>query len=78
MILGIWDGIAAGNYSDLPSWPIVPEDQLQPYIDSAINEIEFLTGDASTNEWAALRAEYGREEPFQLKYIEVSVNISLF
>ncbi|KZS88917.1 glycoside hydrolase [Sistotremastrum niveocremeum HHB9708] len=70
-ILAIWSGIATANYSDLTTWPIVPEADLQPYIDDAINEIEFITEDAKTNKNAALRAQLGREEPYALKYIEV-------
>jgi alpha-N-arabinofuranosidase len=72
VILGIWDGIATGNYSDLPTWPVVPQDQLQPYIDDAANQIEFITAPANTT-YGALRAKYGRPEPYKLKYIEVCV-----
>nr|BDS32887.1 GH51 alpha-L-arabinofuranosidase [Gloeophyllum trabeum] len=70
-ILGIWSGTSIGNYSDLPTWLIVPEADLQPYIDDAINEIEFITADANSSEWGALRAKYGRVQPYQLRYIEV-------
>ncbi|KDQ51115.1 glycoside hydrolase family 51 protein [Jaapia argillacea MUCL 33604] len=70
-ILGIWSGISIQNYSDLTTWPVVPEADLQPYIDDAINQIEFITADASTNEWGALRASLGREQPYALQYIEV-------
>jgi alpha-L-arabinofuranosidase len=49
----------------------VPESQLQPYIQDAINEIQFVTGDAKTNQWAKLRAQYGRTAPYKLKYIEI-------
>ncbi|KZT41976.1 glycoside hydrolase [Sistotremastrum suecicum HHB10207 ss-3] len=70
-ILAIWSGIATANYSDLTTWPIVPEADLQPYIDDAINEIEFITEDAKTNKNAALRAQLGREEPYALKYVEI-------
>jgi alpha-N-arabinofuranosidase len=51
--------------------PVVPEGQLQPYIQEAINEIQFITGDANTNQWAKLRAQYGHPEPYKLKYIEI-------
>ncbi|KZT22628.1 glycoside hydrolase family 51 protein [Neolentinus lepideus HHB14362 ss-1] len=70
-ILGIWSGASAQNYSELSTWPIVPEADLQPYIDDAINEIEFITAPANSSEWGALRSKYGREEPYQLRYIEV-------
>ncbi|EIM91767.1 glycoside hydrolase [Stereum hirsutum FP-91666 SS1] len=71
VILGVWDGISIGDYSDLPDWPILPQDQLQPYIDDVVNEIEFITADAETNEWGALRASLGRAEPYALHYIEI-------
>lgn len=44
---------------------------LQPWIDDAIDLIEFATGDPETNEWAALRAEMGHPEPFNLTYLEI-------
>ncbi|KAF8671134.1 Alpha-L-arabinofuranosidase C-terminus [Rhizoctonia solani] len=49
----------------------VPESQLQPYVQDAINEIQFITGDANTNQWAKLRAQYGRTAPYKLRYIEI-------
>ncbi|CAE6458592.1 unnamed protein product [Rhizoctonia solani] len=63
-ILGIWAGYALGGET-------VPESQLQPYIQDAINEIQFITGDAKTNQWAKLRAQYGRTAPYKVKYIEI-------
>ncbi|KAG9078326.1 hypothetical protein FS749_009690 [Ceratobasidium sp. UAMH 11750] len=70
-ILGVWAGLAIGDYADLSTFPVVPEDQIQPYVQEVINEIHFITGDAKTNEWAKLRAKYGRTEPYKLKYIEI-------
>lgn len=70
---GIWSGISVANYSDLSTWPVVPEADLQPYIDDALNEIEFIVGDAKTTKYGQLRASLGREEPYSLKYIEVYV-----
>ena len=48
-----------------------PMDELQRWIDDAIDLIEFATGDPATNEWAALRAEMGHPEPFPLTYLEI-------
>ncbi|KAG8762441.1 hypothetical protein FRC11_009395 [Ceratobasidium sp. 423] len=64
LIMGVYAG-----YSILGE--TVPQDQLQPYIDLAISQIEFVMGDAETNEWAALRAKYGHSEPFKLEYVEI-------
>lgn len=43
---------------------------LQPYIQDAIDLIEFANGDTSTK-WGALRAEMGHEAPFNLKYVGI-------
>lgn len=44
---------------------------MQQYIDDAIDLIEFANGDPKTNKWAALRAEMGHPEPFQMRYLEI-------
>jgi alpha-N-arabinofuranosidase len=49
----------------------VPKDELQPYIDEVINEIEFLTAPADKNRMGALRASLGRREPFNIQYVEI-------
>lgn len=46
-------------------------EDLQTYIDDAIDLIEFATGDPAENKWAALRAEMGHPEPFALTYLEI-------
>ncbi|KEP50300.1 alpha-L-arabinofuranosidase [Rhizoctonia solani 123E] len=63
-ILGIWAGYALRGET-------VPESQLQVYVQDAINEIQFVTGDANTNQWAKLRAQYGRKAPYKVKFIEI-------
>jgi alpha-L-arabinofuranosidase len=45
-------------------------DEYKPYIQDALDEIEYATGDASTK-WGAQRIKDGHPEPFQLNYIEV-------
>lgn len=49
----------------------VPQSNINAFVQDAINEIQFVTGDASTNQWAKLRAQYGRTEPYKVKYIEI-------
>jgi len=49
----------------------VAEDDLQTYITEAINQINFVIGDASTNAQAAIRSAMGHPEPFTLNYIEI-------
>ena len=48
----------------------VPIDELQPWIDDALDLIEFANGDPST-EWGAIRAELGHPEPFGLEYVGI-------
>ncbi|KAF2113834.1 glycoside hydrolase superfamily [Lophiotrema nucula] len=62
-ILAIWSGLALdGAY--------INETDLQPWVEDALNEIEFVTGDVSTS-YGKLRAELGYPEPWTLKYVEV-------
>ena len=49
---------------------VVPLDQLDPYIQDALDLIEFANGAAST-QWGGLRAEMGHPEPFNLKYLGI-------
>ncbi len=43
---------------------------LEPYVQSALDEVEYVTGDASTK-WGAVRAQDGHPAPFPLHYIEI-------
>jgi alpha-N-arabinofuranosidase len=43
---------------------------LQPYVQDALDEIEYVTGDASTP-WGAQRAKDGHRAPFKLTYVEI-------
>lgn len=48
----------------------VPVDQLEPYIQDALDLIEFANG-STDSKWGKLRAEMGHPEPFGLKYLAV-------
>ena len=48
----------------------VTGDKLQPFIEDALDEIEYVTGDASTK-WGAQRAADGHPAPFPLSYVEI-------
>ena len=48
----------------------VPVEKLQPYIDDALDLIEFANGPA-TSHWGKLRAEMGHPAPFGLKFIAI-------
>ncbi len=43
---------------------------LEPYVQDALDEIEYVTGDASTK-WGGQRAKDGHPAPFALNYVEV-------
>ncbi|CAG7927753.1 unnamed protein product [Penicillium olsonii] len=62
-ILGVWAGLALNG-------DVVPESELDFYVQDALNEIEFLTGSVDT-EYGALRAKVGHPEPWKIKYVEV-------
>ena len=48
----------------------VPVDSLQPYIDDALDLIEFANG-AATTKWGKVRAEMGHPKPFGLEFIGI-------
>ncbi len=49
---------------------ITPGSDLEPYVQDALDEIEYVTGDTSTK-WGAIRAKGGHPVPFHLKYVEI-------
>lgn len=50
---------------------VVPTDQLDPYIQDALDLIEFANGSATTTQWGKLRADLGHPAPFNLKLMGV-------
>jgi alpha-L-arabinofuranosidase len=44
--------------------------ELEPHIQDALDEIEYVTGDASTK-WGAQRVKDGHPAPFPLEYVEI-------
>ncbi|MEP7232315.1 MAG: alpha-L-arabinofuranosidase C-terminal domain-containing protein [Ginsengibacter sp.] len=63
-LLGVYAGYALdGDHVD--AGPL-----LKPYVDDALDEIEYIIGDKTTY-WGAKRIEDGHPEPFKLTYIEV-------
>ena len=49
---------------------VEPGPALQPFVEDALEEIEYVTGPV-TSKWGALRAKDGHPEPFPLKYVEI-------
>ena len=64
-VLAVFAGYSMKQQA-LPPGPL-----LEPYVQEALDEIEYLTGDAKSSYWGALRAKDGHPEPFKLKYIEI-------
>jgi alpha-L-arabinofuranosidase len=52
-----------GDYFDDPKF-------LKPFVEEALEEIEYVIGDKSTT-WGAMRASDGHPEPFPLSYVEI-------
>ncbi|PPQ68457.1 LOW QUALITY PROTEIN: hypothetical protein CVT26_006044 [Gymnopilus dilepis] len=63
-IMAIWAGYSLGGQS-------IAEGDLQPYIQQAADQINFVVGDPKKSAAAALRASLGHPEPFELNYVEV-------
>ncbi|KAG1835935.1 glycoside hydrolase family 51 protein [Suillus subalutaceus] len=63
-IMAVWAGYSLDGAS-------LPENDLAPYIQQAIDQINFVVGDSATSKPAALRASLGHPEPFNLQYVEI-------
>lgn len=58
-------------------YDVVPMDQLQPWIQDALDAIEYANG-PMTSHWGALRARNGHPAPFGLRYVEIGNENGLF
>ena len=65
-VLAVFAGYCLGGGGHVEAGP-----KLEPYVQEALEEIEYLTGDARTTRWGARRAHDGHPKPFPLHYIEV-------
>ncbi len=63
-LLGVYAGYSL-NGDHIDAGPL-----LQPYVDDALDEIEYAIGDVNTY-WGAKRAADGHPAPFKLTYIEI-------
>ncbi len=48
----------------------VPMDEMQPWVDEALELLEFANGSADTK-WGSVRAKMGHPEPFNIEYIAI-------
>ncbi len=63
-------GMACQFQNDPEDHPDADTKELQPYIDDALDLIEFANGPV-TSTWGKVRAEMGHPEPFGLKFLAV-------
>ena len=64
-VLGVYAGYSLGGEY------VKPGADLAPYVQDAVDEIEYVTGDAKTTKWGAVRAADGHPAPFPLRYVEI-------
>lgn len=62
-VLAVYAGYSLNHTS-------VPPDRLRPYVQDALDEIEYATGPVSST-WGRRRAEDGHPAPFRIHYVEV-------
>jgi alpha-L-arabinofuranosidase len=62
-LLAVWAGYTLNG-------TVVPQDQLAPYVQDAVNEIHYAVDPVSTS-WGAMRAADGHPQPFDLLGVEV-------
>ncbi|KHE82779.1 glycoside hydrolase family 51 protein [Neurospora crassa] len=63
-ILAVWSGLALDGGE-------LPESRIDEAVQSALDELEFLTGDASTH-WGGIRASIlGHTRPWKIRYVEI-------
>jgi alpha-L-arabinofuranosidase len=63
-IVGVWSGLSLdGDHYN--------QSQIGEAVQYALDEIEFLTGDANTTKWGAVRASLGHPKPWKVKYVEI-------
>jgi alpha-N-arabinofuranosidase len=63
-VLAIYAGYSLGGQV------VKPGPDLEPYVQDALDEIEYATGGTDTK-WGAVRARDGHPAPFKLSYVEV-------
>jgi alpha-N-arabinofuranosidase len=69
--LGMQPVLAVYAGYSLKQQPVPTGPLLEPYVQDALDEIEYLSGDTKTSYWGSLRSKDGHPEPFKLKYIEI-------
>jgi alpha-L-arabinofuranosidase len=63
-VIGVFAGFT------LRGTPTQPGPELEPFVQEALDEIEYITGGTNTT-WGARRAKDGHAAPFKLTYVEI-------
>lgn len=64
-VVGVYAGLHLNGGHD-----VITGDALKPFIQEALDEIEYITGDTATV-WGGRRARDGHPAPFKLTYVEI-------
>ena len=64
-VVGVYAGLHLNGGHDVRTG-----DALKPFVQDALDEIEYITGDVTTK-WGARRAKDGHPAPFKLTYVEI-------
>ncbi|QIW96760.1 hypothetical protein AMS68_002278 [Peltaster fructicola] len=62
-LLALWDGLTLGG-------GVVTGSALEPFVQDALNELEFVLGDSSTP-YGSWRARLGHPQPYDVEHIEI-------
>jgi len=67
-VLAVYSGFSLDVYGQVGT--SFPPDQMQQWVQDALDEIEFCQGGPNTT-YGALRAQYGHPEPFPINFVEL-------
>lgn len=69
-VLAVYAGFSLPNRENREGTTVNAGPDLQPYVQEALDEIEYVSGDVRTK-WGARRAVDGHPRPFTLHYVEI-------
>jgi len=69
-VLAVWAGFSLSTKAAPHGTTVRPGEELKPYVQEALDEIEYVTGSVGTK-WGAERAKDGHPAPFPLHYVEI-------
>ena len=69
-MLAVYGGYSLADKDHPRGTTVTPGPQLQPFVDDAVEEVQYAIGGADTK-WGAQRAADGHPAPFHIEYIEI-------